>query len=187
MKRIAGLLLVFAALLTHQMTNPEISMAATSVHDFKVKDIDGKEVALSDYKGKVLLIVNTASRCGFTPQYQELETLYQQYREQGLEVLGFPANNFMGQEPGSNEEIKQFCSMKFRVTFPMFSKISVKGKDIEPLYQYLTKESGHDGDISWNFNKFLVDKEGKVVARYGSSTAPLSDKIIRDLTAALSK
>ncbi len=158
-----------------------------SVYDFKVKTIEGKEVSLADYKGKTLMIVNVASKCGFTPQYKSLEALYEKYHGQGFEILGFPANNFMGQEPGSNAEIKEFCSLKFHVTFPMFEKISVKGKDIDPLYQYLTKDSGFTGDISWNFNKFLIDPSGKVIARYGSPTDPMSDKVQKDLEPILPK
>lgn len=163
----------------------ENSMSETGIYSFKVKDIDGNEKSLADYKGKTLLIVNVASRCGFTPQYKSLEELYGKYKDKGLVVLGFPANNFMGQEPGSNSDIKEFCSLKFHVTFPMFEKISVKGKDIDPLYDYLTKQPGFEGDVSWNFNKFLVSSDGKTLARYGSSTDPLSDKLVKDLEAAL--
>ncbi len=162
-------------------------MVETNVYAFKVKTIDGVEKSLADYKGKALLIVNVASKCGFTPQYKSLQALYEKYHDQGFEVLGFPANNFMGQEPGSDAEIKEFCSLKFHTTFPMFSKISVKGKDIDPLYGYLTKESGFDGDIAWNFNKFLIGPDGKVVSRYGSSTDPMSDKILQDLEPILPK
>ncbi len=158
-----------------------------TVHSFLVKTIDGKEVPLSVYKGKALLIVNTASKCGFTPQYQGLEALYEKYKSKGFEVLGFPANNFMGQEPGSNEEIKKFCELKYKVTFPMFSKISVKGDDMDPLYRYLTTESGFNGDISWNFNKFLVSPEGRVVARFGSKTEPLSPELTSKLEEILPK
>ena len=165
----------------------ESAVSQAKIYDFKVKTIDGEEKSLEDYKGKAFLIVNTASKCGFTPQYQSLEALYEKYHGQGFEVLGFPANNFMEQEPGSNAEIKEFCSLKFHTTFPMFSKISVKGADIDPLYQYLTKESGFDGSISWNFNKFLVDPSGKVVARYGSSTDPLSGKLTSELEIILPK
>ena len=157
------------------------------VYDFKEKTIDGKEVLLADYKGKTLLIVNTASKCGFTPQYKGLEALYEKYKDKGFEILGFPANNFMGQEPGSNEQIKQFCSLNYSVKFPLFSKISVKGRDMDPLYQYLTTESGFNGDISWNFNKFLVNPEGKVVARFGSKTDPLANELIQELEANLPK
>lgn len=152
-----------------------------TIYSFTMKTIDGRDKSLADYKGKALLIVNTASKCGFTPQYKGLEELYEKYKARGFEVLGMPANNFMAQEPGSDQEIKEFCSLKFHITFPMFSKISVKGSDIDPLYKYLTSEAGFDGPIQWNFNKFLVSPDGKVVARYGSSTEPLSPKLIQDL------
>jgi glutathione peroxidase len=143
--------------------------------DFKVKDIDGKDVNLADYKGKVVMIVNVASKCGFTPQYKALEAVYEKYKDQGFVIIGFPANNFKSQEPGSNEEIKQFCSDKYNVTFPMMSKISVKGDDKAPLYKFLTEETtagDFKGDISWNFNKFLVDRNGQVFARFASPTKP---------------
>ncbi|MDZ7401632.1 MAG: glutathione peroxidase [candidate division KSB1 bacterium] len=159
-----------------------------SIYDFVVKDIDGNEVKLEQFKGKVMLIVNVASKCGFTPQYEGLQKLYMQYKDKGLVVLGFPANNFLNQEPGSNEEIKQFCSLNYNVTFPMFSKISVKGKDIAPLYQFLTsKETNPEfaGDISWNFNKFLVDRSGKIVARFGSRSRPESDELVQAIESAL--
>lgn len=158
-----------------------------NVHSFSVKTMDGQEKSLADFKGKILLIVNTASKCGFTPQYDGLEKLYQQYKNKGFEVLGFPANNFMFQEPGSDAEIKKFCSLKYNVTFPMFSKISVKGKDIDPLYEFLTQESALKGDISWNFNKFLVDSEGNVVTRFGSKAEPLSDEITKEIEKNLPK
>lgn len=158
-----------------------------SLYSFSAKTIDGKEQPLADYKGKTLLIVNTASRCGFTPQYTSLETLYKKYHDQGLEVLGFPANNFLFQEPGSNADIKKFCSLKYNVTFPMFSKISVKGKDIHPLYAYLTKETDFKGGITWNFNKFLVSPEGKVVARFDAKTEPLSPELISKIEGILPK
>lgn len=154
-----------------------------SVYDFKVRAIDGKDVALSQYKGKALLIVNTASRCGFTPQYEGLEAVYQQYRAKGFEVLAFPANNFMNQEPGTDAEIQKFCSLKYDTTFPLFSKISVKGKEISPLYAYLTKQSPFPGDIKWNFNKFLVGADGHVVARFDSKVEPTSPEV----TAAIEK
>lgn len=147
------------------------------VFGFTVTTIDGEAKSLADYHGKVLLIVNTASRCGFTPQYESLEALYQQYRERGFEVLAFPANNFMGQEPGTNAEIKEFCSLKFRTTYPLFAKISVKGKHIAPLYAYLTRDSGYPGEVSWNFAKFLVATDGRVVARFDPATDPLDKKI----------
>ena len=158
-----------------------------SIYAYTVKTIDGQDKSLADYKGRALLIVNTASRCGFTPQYKGLQALYEKYKGRGFEVLAFPANNFMGQEPGSNEEIKAFCSLKFHTTFPLFGKISVKGSDIDPLYQYLTTASGFDGDISWNFNKFMVSAAGRVVARFGSKTEPLSEELTRQLEAELPK
>lgn len=156
-----------------------------NIHSFTVQTIDGEQKSLADYKGKALLIVNTASKCGFTPQYQPMETLYQKYKDRGFEILAFPANNFLGQEPGSDKQIKEFCSLKYKTTFPLFSKISVKGKDMHPLYQYLTKGSGFDGDISWNFNKFLVDPSGRVVARFGSRVDPLSPELTQKLEAIL--
>ena len=156
-----------------------------NVHSFKVMTIDGEEKSLTDYKGKALLIVNTASKCGFTPQYKSMQALYEQYKDRGFEVLAFPANNFMGQEPGTNEEIKEFCSLKYRATFPIFSKISVKGENIHPLYRYLTSESGFAGPIKWNFNKFLVNPEGQIVARFGSMTDPQDKKLVQQLENAL--
>lgn len=167
-------------------TTPVASAKAKSVLDFKMKDIDGKEVKLKKYKGDVLLIVNTASKCGYTPQYEGLQKIYDQYKAQGFEVLGFPANNFGGQEPGTGSEIKEFCETKYKVTFPMFAKISVKGEDQNPLYKFLTdKETNPDfaGDISWNFNKFLVDRQGKVVARFTSKDKPDGEAV----TAAVEK
>ena len=148
--------------------------ALGKIYSFEMKSIDGKPVSLSAYKGNVLLIVNVASLCGFTPQYDALETLYQRYKDKGLKILAFPANNFGEQEPGGDGEIKAFCRTKFSVSFDLFSKISVKSADIHPLYQFLTRESGLPGEIPWNFSKFLLDREGKVVARYGPSTEPLS-------------
>jgi glutathione peroxidase len=156
--------------------------------DFTVKDIDGKDVNLADYKGKVVMIVNVASKCGFTPQYAGLEKLYQSYKDKGFVILGFPANNFGGQEPGSNEQIKQFCSSKYDVTFPMMSKISVAGGDQAPLYRYLTEEST-DGDfagpIGWNFNKFLIDRNGQVFGRFSSKTKPQDSQVTEAIEKAL--
>ena len=159
-----------------------------SIYDFTVNDIGGKPVKLSQFKGKVILIVNVASKCGFTPQYEGLQKLYSEYADKGLVILGFPANNFGGQEPGTNPEIKEFCTTKYSVTFPMFSKISVKGTDIHPLYQYLTsKETDPDfaGDITWNFNKFLIDASGKIVARFDSKDKPESEKVVNAIQLAL--
>ena len=141
----------------------------TSVLDFHVKDIDGKDVDLAKYKGKVCLIVNTASQCGLTPHYTDLEALYEKHKDQGFEVLAFPANEFGKQEPGSNEEIKEFCTSKYKVSFPLFSKIVVMGKGIDPVYDYLTSEKTNPkfaGKITWNFTKFLVNHKGEVIARF---------------------
>jgi len=157
-----------------------------SVYEFTMKDIDGKDIKLNQYKGDVVMIVNTASKCGYTPQYEGLEKIYEKYKDKGFVILGFPANNFGGQEPGAEKEIKEFCTLKYHVSFPMFSKISVKGEDQHPLYSFLTnKESDPEfaGDITWNFNKFLVDKKGTIVARFSSKDTPESDTV----TAAIEK
>lgn len=153
---------------------------AKSIYDFEMENIDGKPVKLKKYKGNVLLVVNTASKCGYTPQYEGLQAIYDQYNAKGFYVLGFPANNFGGQEPGTEAEIKEFCTTKYKVTFPMFAKISVKGEDQDPLYKYLTsKETNPEfaGDITWNFNKFLIDRNGKIVARFTSKDTPQSEAV----------
>ena len=150
-------------------------MAASSVHEFTLKSIDGQPAPLSAYKGKVLLLVNVASKCGYTPQYAGLQKLYEQYKDKGLVVVGVPANNFGGQEPGTDEEIKTFCTRTYNVTFPMMSKVSVKGDDQTPLYQYVTSAAANSstaGDVKWNFTKFLVDKQGKVIGRFESKVRP---------------
>lgn len=157
----------------------------SGVLSFKMKTIDGNEKDLSDFKGEVLLIVNTASKCGFTYQYQGMQELYDKYQKKGFRVLAFPANNFMSQEPGGDSEIKEFCETNFGITFDIFSKIDVKGKDIHPLYKYLTEESEHKGKISWNFNKFLVGRDGKIAARYGSKTKPQAADLVKTLEALL--
>ncbi len=149
----------------------------TSVYDFSAEDIDGKKVPLKKYKGKALLIVNTASQCGFTPQYAGLEKLHRDLSSRGFEVLGFPCNQFGAQEPGDAEEIKNFCSLKYDVTFPMFAKVDVNGADTHPLFEYLKKEKpGLLGsqNVKWNFTKFLVDKDGNPVARYAPQESPES-------------
>lgn len=161
--------------------SPVKAQTLQDIYGFAVNDIDGNSVPLSNYKGKVLLIVNTASRCGFTSQYKPLEELYQKYKDKGFVVLAFPANNFMGQEPASNEEIKNFCFINYKTTFPLFAKISVKGPDIHPLYAFLTTAEGFKGGIGWNFNKFLIDRNGKVVGRFASPINPMSDEIIQAL------
>lgn len=161
---------------------------AASIYDYTVKTIDGTPASLSSYKGKTVLIVNVASKCGYTPQYAGLQKLYSKYKDQGFVILGFPANNFMAQEPGTNAEIKTFCSRTYNVSFPMFSKISVKGEDQAPLYRFLTDQSGNSathGDIQWNFTKFLVNKDGKVVARFEPAVTPESPEMERAITSAL--
>ena len=158
--------------------------AGATVYDFSADTITGEPQSLSQYKGQVLLIVNTASKCGFTKQYAGLQELYEQYKDRGLVVLGFPANNFMGQEPGSNEEIAQFCSTRFSVTFPMFGKISVKGANIHPLYAWISAHPNGD-KVSWNFNKFLVGRNGDLIAHFGSRTAPDDEELIKAIEGAL--
>lgn len=167
-------------------TPPEERASVPAALDFKMKDIDGKEVNLAQYKGRVVLMVNVASRCGFTPQYQGLEQLHQRFYKKGLVVLGFPANNFRGQEPGTDEEIKEFCTNKYDVHFQMFSKVSVKGEDICPLYKLLTdtkKTPASEGEINWNFEKFLLSADGEVVKHYRSRTTP--EMIVEDIEALL--
>jgi glutathione peroxidase len=162
--------------------------AASTIHEFTLNSIDGQPTPLAQFKGKAMLIVNVASRCGFTPQYAGLEALYQKYKDKGLVVLGFPANNFLWQEPGTNEEIKAFCSTKYRVTFPMFAKVSVKGGNQAPLYQFLTDRQANPstgGAVGWNFTKFLADRNGKVIARFGSNVAPESPELVKAIESAL--
>jgi glutathione peroxidase len=159
-----------------------VMFAASSVHEFTLDSIDGKPAPLSQYKGKVLLIVNVASKCGYTPQYTGLEALYEKYKDKGVVVLGFPANDFGLQEPGTNEEIKDFCSRTYSVKFPLYSKISVKGDTKAPLYQYLTAEGG---EVKWNFTKFLVGKDGKVIKKFDSKVTPDSAELTSAIEAAL--
>jgi glutathione peroxidase len=153
--------------------------AASSIYDFTLPSIDGKPMPLSSFKGKVVLMVNVASKCGYTPQYSALEAIYQKYKDRGLVILGFPANNFGAQEPGTNEEIKTFCSTKYQVTFPLYAKVSVKGEDTTPLYQYVTRDANPAvaGEIKWNFTKFLVDRSGKVVQRFEPAVKPDSPEV----------
>jgi glutathione peroxidase len=155
---------------------------ANSVYDFKLKTIDGADFSLAKYRGKKVLIVNTASKCGYTPQYAELQKLADKYKDK-LVVVGFPANNFGGQEPGANTEIKSFCQKNYGVTFPLSTKISVKGDDIDPLFKYLTSAPNPDftGEIKWNFEKFLIDENGKLIHRYRSAVTPLSEQITKEL------
>jgi glutathione peroxidase len=161
---------------------------ASSVYEFTMNSIEGAPLPLAKFEGKVMLIVNVASKCGFTPQYEGLEAVYEKYKDQGFVIVGFPANNFMAQEPGTNEEIKTFCSTKYNVKFPLYSKISVKGDDKAPLYQYLTDPAANPktgGEIKWNFTKFLVDRNGKVVARFESPVKPDSPEVTSAIEKAL--
>jgi len=160
---------------------PSEPVNASSVYDFTMKDIDGNDVKLDAFKGRVIMIVNTASKCGYTPQYEGLEAIYKKYKDRGFVVLGFPANNFMGQEPGTEKEIKEFCTLKYNVTFPMFAKISVTGRDQHPLYGFLTNKATNPefgGEISWNFNKFLIGKDGKVIGRFATAIKPEDASVI---------
>jgi glutathione peroxidase len=150
-------------------------------HDFTVQTIDGKEFALSKLKGKKVMVVNVASKCGFTPQYAQLQALYEKYKDRNFVIIGFPANNFGSQEPGSNEEIKEFCTLNYGVTFPMMAKISATGDDISPIYKWLTSESENgkaDAPVKWNFQKFLIDENGNWVKSFLSKTTPLDEEIV---------
>lgn len=162
--------------------------STTNIYGIPVTNIMGLPGDLSEYQGKVLMIVNTASKCGFTKQYADLQKLWETYEKDGLVILGFPANNFMGQEPGTDAEIQNFCQINYGVSFPMYSKISVKGKDIHPLFAYLTdKKAGHEhgGAISWNFTKFLISRDGRVIDRFSPNTSPSSENVIAAIEAAL--
>jgi glutathione peroxidase len=162
-------------------------MENKNIYDIKVKDMDGKDVKLSDYSGKVLLIVNVASHCGYTVQYEALQKLYEQNKDKGFEILAFPCNDFGEQEPGTNEEIQQFCSSKYNVTFKLFDKVKVLGDDKTPLYNRLVNNAPETGDIGWNFEKFLIDKKGNIVGRYKSKVKPDSDELVSAINAELSK
>ena len=158
---------------------------ANSIYDFTLNSIDGAPAPLATYRGKVLLLVNVASYCGYTPQYQGLESLYEKYKDRGLVVIGFPANNFGQQEPGSNAEIKEFCERTYKVKFPMYAKISVLGADKAPLYRYLTAAMG--GEIQWNFTKYLISRDGKIVMRFEPEVTPESDQVRAAIETALGK
>ena len=189
-KNIILTILIICALISLNTVPQVFASEGAKVLVHKVKDIDGNDVDLSEYKGKVLMIINVASRCGLTPQYNDLVAIHKKYRDKGFEILAFPANNFMGQEPGTNKEIKKFCTTNFNVEFKMFSKISVKGDDIAPLYKQLTskEENGSfGGDIRWNFDKFIVGKNGSVIARFAPGVKPISDEVISTIEKELSK
>src|SRR6202162_3112038 len=163
------------------------TFAASNLYNFTLPNIDGKPMPLADFKGKVILMVNVASQCGYTPQYSALESIYEKYRDQGFVILGFPANNFGSQEPGTNAEIKKFCSAKYNVAFPMYAKVSVKGDDQTPLYKYLTESANpaYAGEIKWNFTKFLVDRNGHVIQRFEPDTTPDSPQVTSAIEQAL--
>jgi len=167
-----------------------MAFAASSVYDFTLNSIDGAATPLSSFKGKVVLLVNVASKCGFTPQYAGLEKLYETYKDKGFVIVGVPANNFGSQEPGSDAEIKTFCSRNYNVTFPMMSKLSVKGSDTTPLYQYLTDKSANPhtgGEIKWNFTKFLIDKKGNVINRFEPAVTPEAADLVKAVETALAQ
>jgi len=159
----------------------KVMKSPASILDFTMKTIDGTRRSLSYYKGKVLLVVNTASLCGYTPQYETLEKLYEKYKDKGFMILAFPANNFGKQEPGTNADIKEFCSSKFHVSFDLFEKISVKGSDQDPLYQYITKNSPYPGEIKWNFQKYLVDRSGNLRGKFLSPVDPMSKELTTEV------
>jgi len=172
-------LTVLAIMMTASISNT--ILAQKSFHDFTVKTIDGEDFSLSELKGKKVLVVNTASKCGYTPQYEDLQKLYEIYGGDDFTIIGFPANNFMRQEPGTNEEIKEFCTVNYGVTFPMMEKISVKGSDIHPLYRWLTDKSENgvvNAPVKWNFQKFMIDENGQVVDYAAPGDKPFSDKIV---------
>lgn len=165
-----------------------VMAAEKTVYDFTLNSIDGQPMPLSSFRGKVVLLVNVASRCGYTPQYTALESIYEKYKDRGFVIVGFPANNFGAQEPGTNQEIKTFCAAKYHVTFPMMAKVSVKGSDITPLYQFLTDKTEHPdtgGEIGWNFTKFLIGPDGKVIARFDSAVEPDSPQVTGAIEKAL--
>ena len=178
----------FALLLLLCISSFAVAGSAPTIYNYKLKTIDGDPTSLAPYKGKVLLLVNVASACGFTPQYTALESLYEKYKDRGLVVIGIPANNFANQESGTDAEIKTFCNRKYHVTFPIMSKVSVLGPDKIPLYQYLTDKSTHPaigGDIKWNFTKFLVSRNGTPVARFEPAVTPDSPQVITAVESAL--
>lgn len=177
---------IVSAVASDTFTTP-LDTEANSLYDFTMKDIDGKERPLKQFAGKVVVVVNVASKCGLTPQYEGLEKLYKEHKEAGLVVLGFPANDFRGQEPGTDSEIKEFCSTNYSVTFPMFSKISVKGETAHPLYRWLIAATDQKQDIEWNFAKFVVGRDGKVKARFAPRTAPNDPNLIAAIKSALAE
>lgn len=177
MKNKILMILAITTLFTLSSAQETKKMTESPVYNFTMKTLEGKDKSLGEYKGKVVMVVNTASFCGYTPQYKDLEALYQQYKDKGFIIIGFPANNFGKQEPGTDKDIAVFCERNYGVSFPMFSKISVKGDDIHPLYKYLTTATQFKEEIAWNFTKFLVDKNGNVVAKFPSKVKPMEKEI----------
>lgn len=174
MKFLSGLIIIFSALF--------LTAADSDFYSFKVIKADKSEVSLSEYKNKTILVVNVASKCGFTSQYEGLEALYKKYEKQDFTILAFPSNQFMGQEPGTNEEIQKFCKLSYGVTFPVFAKVDVKGDSAIPLYKWLVSQKVSEGKISWNFNKFLINKKGEVVKHFGSRDKPAAiDPVVSQL------
>jgi glutathione peroxidase len=190
LKSLLAVVPLFAVLAVAHVASAAADNKATGPLQYTVKDIDGKDVDLSQYKGKVVMIVNVASKCGNTPQYKQLEEAYKKYGDKGFTILGFPANEFRGQEPGTNEDIKKFCTEKYNVDFPMFSKLVVKGDGQAPLYKYLTSKETNPkaaGDITWNFEKFLIGKDGQVAARFAPKTKPDAPEVVKAIEAELAK
>ena len=163
------------------------SMAADSIHDFKLKNIEAKDVELSEYKGKVLLVVNVASKCGATPQYEQLQALQDKYKEKGLVVVGIPCNQFGGQEPGTEKDIQKFCTDKYKVTFPMMSKVDVNGEKQAPLYKFLKANAESKDDVKWNFEKFVISKDGTVAGRFSTKTKPDAVEVVSVIESELKK
>ncbi len=177
---------VFVFLTLLIMSIAPVHAVTNDLYQIPLKDLDGKPATLAPYRGKVLLLVNVASKCGLTPQYSALESVYEKYKDKGFVVLGFPCNDFAGQEPGSNEEIRQFCSANYKVTFPLFDKLHVKGPEQHPLYEVLTgKEAAFPGDVAWNFGKFLVSADGKIIQRFEPKTTPDDPKVTKAIETAL--
>lgn len=184
---VSSILVLLTTSIFASHNSPKGTSMSNNIKDISVKDIDGKEIKLSGYKGKVLLIVNVASECGYTPQYEGLQKIYEKYEEEGLEILAFPCNDFGAQEPGTNEEIKNFCSSKYNVTFKLFDKIKIIGKDKSPLYEILINNTDDRGDVKWNFEKFLIDKSGNIISRFRSKVKPESEELTKAVKELLSK
>ncbi|MFH0882701.1 MAG: glutathione peroxidase [bacterium] len=183
---IAAVLLISTQMVRAQLMKESDMTSNMDYRDLPFQTITGDTATLNTFHGKVILIVNTASKCGFTPQYEGLEAMYMKYKDRGFTIIGFPANDFLGQEPGSNEEIATFCKTEYGVSFPMMAKVHVKGDEQIPLYEYLTEKSPFPGKITWNFNKFLLDRDGNVIARFDTRTKPEDENVVTEVEKALS-